>query len=381
MVFDFYAVFKCPFPNCGFIAGPYLQSKGVFNVTDFSSPFTSNPYFSYQDAVITVATVSGSLSYLIMMFRVLLVNYTVLYSLCGNKTFNEIKGIEFLYKGDYRRKLLNPFLNSTTDPTCANSQFLPVTLHAKQFYCFYTIFFVNLFLFAGNITTLFVIVKNEIDENFPKWRAIDYIGLTAQLASQYCAIISCFIFSKVAYAVTSNCDKMLEKYKIIIENRGGVELLRRRLEEEDTEFVYLCNDSMKPYRLWFSVHWFMYGLTAFMSIVYLVDTVIDYKQDFEKNYLIILYVFLFTLEHIVLFIYPCFRAASILEARKTLMHKVSLQHWSSDIKSQFLQFMKEQRCGFVLSLVCIRVEFGFNIAYISIFLGFIGIVIKVFSLT
>lgn len=117
-----------------------------------------------------------------------------------------------------------------------------------------------------------------------------------------------------------------------------------------------------------------------MSIVYLVDTIIDYEKDFKRRYLVILYVFLFTLEHIVLFAYPCFRAASILEARKTLIHKVSLQDWSSDVKLKFLQFMKEQRCGFVLSFVCVRVEFGFNVAYISIFFAFVGLVIKVFSL-
>ena len=118
-----------------------------------------------------------------------------------------------------------------------------------------------------------------------------------------------------------------------------------------------------------------------MSIAYFVDTIIDCKHNYDKCYLNILYVFLFTLEHIVLFLYPCFRAASILEARNTLIHKVSKQNWPPDIKSKFLQFMKEQKCGFVLSLVCIRVEFGFNVAYISIFFGFIGIVIKVFSLT
>ena len=81
------------------------------------------------------------------------------------------------------------------------------------------------------------------------------------------------------------------------------------------------------------------------------------------------------------FMYPCFRAATILEARNTLIHKVSLQPWEPGVKSRFLQFMKERRCGFVLSLVCVRLEFGFNVAYLSIFFGFIGIVIKVFSLT
>lgn len=120
-----------------------------------------------------------------------------------------------------------------------------------------------------------------------------------------------------------------------------------------------------------------------LSYIYFADKVIKCKYDQDDLcHLDIIYLFFFTLEHILLFVYPCFRAASILEARKTLIHKVSLKHdWEPDVRSKFLQFMKIQRCGFVLSLVCIRIEFGFNIAYISIFLAFIGIVIKLFSVT
>ena len=297
------------------------------------------------------------------------------------KTFN-IKSISVNdYKDEHQqltsRKLLNPFFHGNND----SAEFKPVILHAKQLFCFYAVFFLNFSLYAANVATLFYIVQKEIDNNYPKWRVIDYLGLSAQLASQYCAIISCFIFSKLAYAVASSCRNKLTSYQNIVQELAESAVVLQRLEEEDTQFVKLCNGSTKPYRLWFSVHWFMYGLTAFMSIAYFVDTIIDCKHNYDKCYLIILYVFLFTLEHIVLFLYPCFRAASILEARNTLIHKVSKQNWSPDIKSKFLQFMKEQKCGFVLSLVCIRVEFGFNVAYISIFLMFIGIVIKVFSLT
>lgn len=241
LVFDFNAVIKCPFPNCGFIAGPYMESKHVSNVTELTYPFTrsiSKPYFSYQDAVLTIATVSGSLSYLTMMFRVLLVNYS-----CIHKS---VKSFDNEYETQYKtinRKLLNPFICSSS------KEFEPVTLHAKQLFCFYTIFFLNFSLFAANVITLFVIVHKEIDENFPNWTAVNYIGLLAQLASQYCAILSCFIFSKVAYAITSSCQEMLRKFKDIYTEYDSHSSVLRRLEEEDIEFVHQCNDSMKPYRL------------------------------------------------------------------------------------------------------------------------------------
>ena len=61
LVFDLYAVIHCPFPNCGFIAGPIIDSKGYVNITkSVHSPVPNKQYYSYQDAVITVATVSGS---------------------------------------------------------------------------------------------------------------------------------------------------------------------------------------------------------------------------------------------------------------------------------------------------------------------------------
>ena len=95
-------------------------------------------------------------------------------------------------------------------------------------------------------------------------------------------------------------------------------------------------------------------------------------------YLRIVFESLITLQHMILFLYPCFRAASILEARNSLIKKVSNKNIniSTEFKSIFLQYMKEQKCGFMLSIFCARVEFGFNITYLSIFLGLLGIVIK-----
>ena len=395
LVFDFYAVFWCPFPNCGFIAGPYIAYNAVvYNLTGQQEPSSEKTYFSYQDAVITVATISGSLSYLIMIFRVLIVNYSCVHkplrscftsciaSIIAKLKFETITAREYEREREEKSNILliNPFFNGKQD----SKDFKPANLHAKQLLCFYAVFFANLLLYAGNVGTVVAIVVIEINKKTIKWEwNIDYIRLLAQLASQYCAIISCFLFSKVAYAVTLHCHNQSEEYQRIIDQNLPENETLCQLEETDTVYVDLCNESMKPYRFWFAVHWFMYAITAFMSVAYLVDTVIEYKKHFthDYHYLIILYVLLFTLEHTVLFMYPCFRAASILEARNTLIYRVSKEQWPPVIKSRFLQFMKEQRCGFVLSLLCVRIEFGFNIAYISIFIGIIGIVVRVISVT
>ena len=398
LVFDFYAVIWCPFPNCGFIAGPYFGFKPFQNINTsngtkaYNDPYsdTSYQHINFEDTVVTIATVSGSLSYLIMIY-VLVVNYSTVHQFFKwlhtefivllIRAFN----FENINERDYRQEqnkvlMIHPFLNGKM--MHEDLEFTPVYLYAKQLFCFYFFFSLNLLLYAANVIVLFVIVNKEMDNNYPKFELIDYFGLAAQLASRYCAIISCFIFSKVAYAVTIKCHEKLKEYKetvpdVVPENFDTTGALRD-LERKDTEYVELCNRSMKPYRFWFSVHWFLYAVTGFMSIAYFIETVIITNGH---RYLSIIYVFLFTLEHLVLFLYPCFRAASILEARNTLIHKVSLQSWPTAVKSPFIQFMKEQKCGFIMSLVCIRVEFGFNIAYISIFIGFLGIILKFFSLT
>ena len=396
VVFDLYAVIKCPFPNCGFIAGPYFFLKHFYslNITNGSTsykiyPEESENHMSFEHAVITVATISGSLSYLIIIC-VLVTNYSVAHPLFDGlsksfipwfKTTLKLEDIDNGRNAEITSlKILSPFLNGKIDPRDRNIKFIPVYLYAKHLFCFYFFFFLNLLVYASNVALLFIIVKKEADDNYPTYELIDYFGLAAQLSSQYCAIISCFIFSKVAYAITIRCHKMLEQYERIIPEpipeNFDVDGILLELENKDTEYVKLCNDSMRPYRFWFSVHWFLYALTGFMSIAYFVETVLTHGHP----YLNIIYIFLFTLEHLVLFLYPCFRAASILEARNTLIYRVSQKAWPTSIKSPFLQFMKEQRCGFIMSLVCIRVEFGFNIAYVSIFIGFLGIVFRFFSL-
>ena len=70
------------------------------------------------------------------------------------------------------------------------------------------IFWTNLLLFTANIAVFFKILRHDIgSENF--WlKMFDIAGLTAQFGSQFCAILSCFIFSKIPYAISSKCLDM-----------------------------------------------------------------------------------------------------------------------------------------------------------------------------
>ena len=400
LVFNFWTIFACRFPNCGYIAGPLeLYPYNIHNnLSKDPSPDLNQEYFDLHKLEFTMATLSGSLSYFIMMY-ILITHYSVVSTGYRNKKsrirewFGSLDSQYRAPENEDNHTILNPFLHETEDD---GDDYQKVVLYAKQICCFYLIFFLNIALFAANVTIFFVIAHAQnTDKDAPenkKYRGheyIDYAGLAALFSSQYCAIISCFIFSKVAYAVTIECDKQLQKYITCVQEQEADEVKIVNLQRIDRSFVKLSKRSMKPYRFWFAVHWFLYAVTAFISVAYLAETIIELLYGYLHHdcpndpihmcYLRIVFESLFTLQHMILFLYPCFRAASILEARNSLIKKVSNEtniNISTEFKSIFLQYMKDQKCGFMLSIFCARIEFGFNIAYLSIFLGLLGIVIK-----
>ena len=91
------------------------------------------------------------------------------------------------------------------------------------------------------------------------------------------------------------------------------------------------------------------------------------------------YVFLFALEHCILFIYPCFRAASVTTGYTAMIKKVSNDEWQNidpTDKEKFINYLKIQDCTFKISILCAKLSFGFYIAYFSIFVGILGVTLK-----
>ena len=71
------------------------------------------------------------------------------------------------------------------------------------------IFSLNILIDMGNVTLLFIIFAGSVDQRQKTNEIVDATGLTFQFASQLCAILSCFIFSKVAYSVKNTCTQKL----------------------------------------------------------------------------------------------------------------------------------------------------------------------------
>lgn len=126
-----------------------------------------------------------------------------------------------------------------------------------------------------------------------------------------------------------------------------------------------------------------------MSISYFAEAIIEelygysHKKCFSTHnttcILDLVYIGLFMLEHCVLFLYPCFRAASVSEVRSTLIEKISRAQWNNiplDQKEGFCAYLKNQNCDFKIPILCAKIPFGFNIAFISIFFGVFGVILK-----
>lgn len=514
LVFDLYVIIHCPYTNCGYIYTPTVsQWSNLSNHTVLDLAVESvSEYEDWQKVVITTATLSGLVSYYLLVFCVLIPKYSVFGPLLCNRLHNSWERLwhhcgerNVRSNAANQGRILNPFLDwNTRDPNNDTS----TSLSPMETMYFQLIFWINILLFLGNVVTFFIIF--HIEDAPGKANIVDISGLTAQFGSQLCAILSCFIFAKVAYAVSSECSAMVVKFKEVdkpsllqpenvppriddhqpdrpptvadpphtvadpppiatdpsptvanppltvtdpspgasdsspqpvtfhrspaatsttnpqplmedqlpqeITNPLTVNLMApqeqvqlfihylerttsnnenraRRyfmaLKEKDKEYVHMVHNTLQPYGTWFAFHWVLYTITAFMSIAYLAETVVQelYGHTHKECHgahsrvckLDLAYITLFTLEHSILFLYPCFRAAAVTSARTALIKKVSETQWNhipETVILRFVQYLKAQKCGFKISILCARLQFGFNIAYISIFLAVFGVVLK-----
>ena len=188
-----------------------------------------------------------------------------------------------------------------------------------------------------------------------------------------------------------NCDGNIEEmFQRLQDNLHNVELRHRAyetiLKKMDQKYTKMVKKSLEPYGTWFAVHWVLYTLTAFMSIAYFAETVtqelyggICHHEHTEICRLNLAFILLFTLEHCILFLYPCFRAASVTAARGVLIRKVSEASWNHiphTAKDSFIKYLENHRSGFKVTILCTQIDFGYNIAYISIFVGIFGVILK-----
>ena len=253
-------------------------------------------------------------------------------------------------------------------------------------------------LYFGSLAIFLIIIINRVTIDDMTNKSIDITGLLFQSLSRFCTIQSCFIFSKVAYAVSNRCHDLLGEFvktdvsgeredflnsqyiqellgqDIVtdLQRRGGndyKEALKKArfaaLKKIDDKFITKMKASLDQYGHWFAIHWILYTITTFMSIEFLAETYdlyvyspheVSWLHDHRKRNSFI-YIVLFTLEHTFLFIYPCFRASQITSSRENLIKRFSEHQWNHiplSVQSYFIEYLKTQNFGFKIVFLCIR---------------------------
>ncbi len=501
MSFNIYVVARCPWKYCSYFCAKYYNSHDLldalvrstymydFNYNNSTINATHDPqvsllgginpesisqYENWNKAVISAATFSAFLSYYMMVFLVLLPMYSTVFCCC----FHRDNGLPSWMKPictpgpwDLPFKRHEGILLPFCDKPCKKEK-QSTDFGGSQKVFFLSYFIVNLIFFGSSLGVFINILKSKMSksENTETEIDINESGLMFQFISQFCAIQSCFIFSKVAYGVSNKQDKLVENLKKLdltnaefqhiigldvedwpddnaddnepddndpdepvlqrvrnfkcyfIETKNAYKSLifpdaanpgtepaqeqeRPRpppanefytkqarlaiLKKIDSDFIKNMNASLIPFSHWFTVHWFLYTLTTFMSTAFLVETYVRYLYTphsnkwwhaGKENVLIFSYVALFCLTHAFLFIYPCFRAAMITASRNRAIKDLASYEWkhlSISVQNAFLNYLKSEDFGFKISFFCMHdITFGFNLAFVSIFIGMFGIIMK-----
>lgn len=489
LVFNMYVIGSCPYTNCTYFCTKYHKSHDVLDAYFIRSSMDNNdedmnmdyytegllgaggiqpePNFQYNNwnkLLITTGTISGFLSYYMMIFLVLVPIYSNMFCLDKNiavpNSKSRLKHICTSWYSVFRKqnydKILSPFLDNPDDEQSSE-------LSIDQKYFFLIFYILNLtFFFASLIVFCKLIMLQRLKNVVEPDKDINETGLLCQFLSQFCAIQSCFIFSKVAYGVSNKCNKLIKKITENIDVSDSViqyylyhypatdlpahiypqnrppdkyEMLKqeigndilsttvvRELNEKifqswphaadrqltddakvftdqarflilkkiDGKFNHECKASIAPYSHWFAVHWFLYSLTSFMAMAFLTESYIRYiyrhkpqetkwwHADKKEVYAFV-YIALFCITHVFLFVYPCFRVAFLTSSRARAIRKVLNYEWlhlSPSLQAAFHNHMQAQGFGFKISVFCAEITFGFNLAFISVFIGMFGIIMK-----
>ena len=157
------------------------------------------------------------------------------------------------------------------------------------------------------------------------------------------------------------------------------------IQARDDHFLKQAKATIRKFELWYSVHWICYTISSFLTIALFIQSLVEQVKHsapvdeprgvgFEPpEYL---FLGLFTLNNCLLFLYPCFRAAAITSARQEMIrnfNRFCCLHIAPSVKQRMIEYLKNQGFGFRIQLLCAKLTFEFNIAYLSIFIALLGI--------
>lgn len=218
------------------------------------------------------------------------------------------------------------------------------------------------------------------------FRKVEISTFVVYSYSLMCTISSCFIFSKVMYGIQNKCHGLKNIFTNIVNNRNIEDINVKKADciREDKAFVDSAIKTLYIYEFWFFVHWVMFIVSSFLSLSLLFDAISLYitatTPHSTKGVLFhsmeMVFLALYATSNSIFFLYPCIRAAGVTESRKVLIREVN-NDLECNFKTDFMIYLKGQNFSFRLSILCAHVSFNLNIAYISIFIGLLGVLIRI----
>ena len=328
----------------------------------------------------------------------------------------------------YMKALRDGALSPYNDDDDESSKLLP-----EQTCYFFTNYVVVLVLFFFSaVSSVYYATIYTVYERDYCWMYLAMIVL--QLISHFCAIQSCFIFSKIVYKVSNRLNKLAKdiddavtkaKSNLCQHNppqppgqtqrssspdstpaqnpKCAVPCLVYKeevdrnnyhaLQKIDQEFVRQAKPMLKLFGLWFIFHWTLYALTTVLLSAFIIEIIIetikynfksinrflpngevDTKEPYVLSY--VLYVVFFTLVHAYLFLYPCFRAAAIATARAIKINNISEKKWQNiplSVQTSFVEYLKSQNFAFRVPLFCADIPIEFNWVFVSFLVPILGV--------
>ena len=325
--------------------------------------------------------------------------------------------------------------NSNNCPVCnitRNQDDDTTTQLAKEEVVWFTIFLlVNIIV---NVSLIVIFIYGQYHHESPHtiegdnkktipFKNWEIFSVSTYFYSLFCTLSSCFIFSKIMYGIQTKCNNLynyLDHVNNFDENGAAIdvylknfwtnETLQERinrllnpsaqqveeekallyLQQRDNDFVNVAVKTLKIFELWFFIHWILYIVSSFLSVSLLLDAIqltiqatLPHPQPgVHFHTLEMVFLTLFATSNCIFFLYPCLRAAAVTEARKKLIQRINKSclvdypKISTNLKKLFISFLKGQKFGFRLHILCAHIFFSLSIAYISIFISLLGILIR-----
>ena len=212
--------------------------------------------------------------------------------------------------------------------------------------------------------------------------AIFYLELFAEISYVLSLIFTlgnCFYFSNLMYSIQNGCE---DQEKLLTDNppQDGPNTIGY-LTKKDEDFVNNAVDKLGLFQLWFLIHWIFYIISSFLSLALLLEAIVlhvkavlPHVEDGVRFAPVDIYVFCGTY---------IFAVISVTRTRERLIRKIFNSHYDctpeappENVKKEYVDFMKRQKFGFRLRILCASIPFNLNVAYISFVVGLVGVVIS-----